>query len=303
MHIPVLKREAIECLNPRANENFIDATFGGGGHTVEILKRNVPSGKVLGIEWDPVLYRELREQYSKTKFRERIILVRDSFCNLKKIVEREKFKPVSGILFDLGMSSWHLEKSGRGFSFQKEEPLIMRYDWDPAKDRLYSGKLTAAEIVNHWKEKEILKILVDYGEERFARKIAKEITEARKTKPIETTFQLNEVIKRATPAWYHHRKRHFATKTFQALRIAVNDELNNLRKALPQAVEILQKGGRIVVISFHSLEDRIVKRFFREGKKEGLLEILTKKPLTPEREEIKSNPRARSAKLRAAIKL
>jgi len=192
------------------------------------------------------------------------------------------------------MSSWHLEESGRGFSFLKNEPLDMRYS--------PQNPLTAEKIVNYWSKSEMEKILREYGEERFAKKIAEKIIEARQSKPIKTTSQLVEIIKKAVLSRYRHQKIHFATRTFQALRITVNDELNNLEKALPQTLEILKPGGRLVVISFHSLEDRIVKNFYRDSSPEKL-KILTKKPIRPTPEEIKINPRSRSAKLRAAIKL
>jgi len=288
IHQPVLLKEAIDFLEVKENRNYVDCTFGEGGHALEILKRNGPRGKVLGIERDPIILKE-------TKKRKRLILVNDSFANLKKIVEKENFKNVFGVLFDLGFSSWHLERSGRGFSFLRDEPLIMRYDGKES--------LTAKEILNSWPEKEIEKIFREYGQERFAKRIAKEISVYRKLKPIKKTSQLVEIVKRATPVWYQKRKIHFATKVFQALRIAVNEELSNLEKALPQALEILEKGGRLVVISYHSLEDKIVKKFFKENFKKGHLKILTKKPLRPQKEEIKVNPRSRSAKLRAAIKI
>jgi 16S rRNA (cytosine1402-N4)-methyltransferase len=290
IHKPVLLKEVIEYLNVGKNKNYVDCTIGEGGHAIEILKSNGPKGKVLGIEIDPELYKKLREEKL-----ERLILVNDSYSNLKKIVEREGFKEIHGILFDLGISSWHIEKSGRGFSFLRDEPLIMRYD--------RRQKLTAERIVNEWPEKEIERILREFGEERFAKRIAREIAKARKTKPIKTTFQLVEVIKRAVPSFYQHKRIHFATKTFQALRIAVNNELENLRIALPQAIEVLEKGGRLVVISFHSLEDRIVKNFLKEKERKGKIKILTKKPIQPSKEEIIKNPRSRSAKLRAALKI
>jgi 16S rRNA (cytosine1402-N4)-methyltransferase len=290
IHEPVLLKEVIEYLNVGKNKNYVDCTIGEGGHAIEILKRNGPKGKVLGIEIDPERYKKLREEKL-----ERLILVNDSYSNLKEIVEREGFKEIHGILFDLGISSWHIEKSGRGFSFLRDEPLIMKYD--------RRQKLTAERIVNEWPEKEIERILREFGEERFAKRIAREIAKARKTKPIKTTSQLVEVIKRAVPSFYQHRKIHFATKTFQALRIAVNNELENLRIALPQAIEVLEKGGRLVVISFHSLEDRIVKNFLKEKEREGKIKILTKKPIRPSKEEIIKNPRSRSAKLRGALKI
>jgi 16S rRNA (cytosine1402-N4)-methyltransferase len=291
MHLSVLKNEVIEYLDPKPNENFIDCTFGEGGHALEILKRNGPEGKVLGIEVDKELF-----EICKVKFKglKRLILVCDSYSNLKEIVKREGFEKISGILFDLGLSSWHLEESKRGFTFRKDEPLIMSYSQE--------GK-TAKDLLNELSEKEIYQILKNYGEERFAKKIAKEIVKERERKKIETTFQLVEIVKRATPVWYQKRKIHFATKTFQALRIAVNNELENLERALPQALEVLERGGRLVVISFHSLEDRIVKNFFKKSEREGKMKILTKKPISPSQNEIKINKRARSAKLRAGKKL
>ncbi len=307
MHIPVLQKEVLKYLNPKPNENFIDCTIGEGGHTLAILERNGPKGKVLGIEWD---LKQIENCKLKIKnFKERVILVWDNFANLKAITERERFWQVSGILFDLGLSSWHLEESKRGFSFLRNEPLVMRYNRNHGESisRDSSGisveeGLTAEKIVNEWPEKEIEKILKEFGQERFAKQIAKKIIEERKSKTIKTTFQLVEIIKQATPPWYQRRKIHPATRTFQALRIAINDELNNLEMALPQALEILKKGGRMVVISFHSLEDRIVKNFFRKKSKKNLI-ILNKNPIRPTFEEIKINPRSRSAKLRVAQKI
>jgi 16S rRNA (cytosine1402-N4)-methyltransferase len=293
-HKPVLLKEVIEWLDVGRNKNYVDCTIGEGGHAIEILKRNGPKGKVLGIEIDPELYKKLEKERLK-----RLILVNDSYTNLKEIVERENFKKVYGILFDLGISSWHIEKSGRGFSFLRDEPLIMRYNGNLTKE----PKLTAEMIVNEWPEREIERILKEYGEERFAKRIVREIVKARKVKPIKTTFQLVEVIKKAVPSFYRYRKIHFATKTFQALRIAVNNELENLKVALPQTIEVLEKEGRLVVISFHSLEDRIVKNFLKEKEREGKIKILTKKPIRPSKEEVKQNPRSRSAKLRAALKI
>jgi len=290
IHISVLKKEVIEYLNPGFNENFVDCTAGGGGHTAAILERNGPIGKVLGIELDPTLYQQLKQTIGDS---DRLVLVNDSYANLKEIVEEWRFKPIQGILFDLGMSSWHLEKSKKGFSFLRNEPLDMRYN--------SRNSLTAEEIVNQWQESEIEKILREYGEESFAKRISGEIIRMRKIKPIKNTFQLKEIIERSIPRKYHSRKINPATKTFQALRIAVNDELGNLRKGLTQSLEVLDAGGRLVVISFHSLEDRIVKRFFRENIPH--LEILTKKPVIPSEAETEINHRSRSAKLRAAIKI
>lgn len=289
MHIPVLQKEVIEYLEPKANENFIDCTLGLAGHALAILDKTAPRGKVLGIEWDRELYNQLKEKCSRWNLEERLILVNDSYLNLKEIVEKENFRNIQGILFDLGLSSWHLEESQRGFSFLRNEPLDMRYN--------LKSSLTAEKILNDWPETKIEEILREYGEERFSQRIAREVVAARKLKPIKTTFQLVEIIKKVVPRNYERGRIHPATRTFQALRIAINDELNNLEKALPQALEILEKGGRLAVISFHSLEDRIVKNFFRQN-----LKILTKKPVKPSLEEIKLNPRCRPAKLRVAEK-
>jgi len=290
IHKPVLLKETIKWLNVRKNKNYIDCTIGEGGHAIEILKRNGPKGKVLGIEIDPELYKKLKKEKLK-----RLILVNDSYSNLREIVKKINFKKVYGILFDLGISSWHLEKSDRGFSFLRDEPLIMRYD--------NREGISAKEIINQWPEEQIYQILKNYGEEKFAKNIAKRICKERTKRKIERTSQLVEIIKRAVPRWYLRRRLHFATKTFLALRIAVNKELENLKTALAQALEILEKEGRIVVISFHSLEDKIVKNFFKESEKIGEIKILTKHPIVPSKEEIQINPRSRSAKLRAAIKI
>jgi 16S rRNA (cytosine1402-N4)-methyltransferase len=293
IHIPVLQKEVIQYLNPKPDENFIDATIGGAGHSLEILKRTKPNGKILGIDADP----EQIENIKNKILDDRLILENDSYINLEDIIKKHDFRPVDGILFDLGMSSWHLEDSRRGFSFQKDEPLNMRYD---GKDQ---GELTAEYIINKWQEKEIAMILKEYGDERFSGKIAREIIRARKNKKIKTTFQLIEIIQKSIPVWYQKKRIHFATRTFQALRIAANDEFGNIKKGLEQAVKSLGKGARIVIISFHSSEDRIVKLFFKEKEKQGLIKIETKKPIIPCFEEIKVNKRSRSAKLRAATLL
>lgn len=294
MHISVLKKEIIDLIDPQPNENFIDATFGEGGHSLEILKKNIPNGKVLGIEADSELY--LKTKSNLEGITNRLVFINDSYTNLEKIVQRCGFNRVNGIIFDLGMSSWHINESSRGFSFQKQEPLDMRYNG-------YNQPLWAEEIVNRWPRSEIERILRDYGEERFWRRITENIAEERKIKPIKDTFHLTEVIAKSVPGWYKGKRIHFATKTFQALRIAVNSELENLKIVLPQALKILEPNGRLAVISFHSLEDRIVKIFFKENKNRGLLKILTKKPISPSSEEIAENPRSRSAKLRVSVKI
>ena len=297
IHVPVLQKQVIQYLDPKPNENFIDATIGSGGHSLGILRITKPDGKILGIDVDPEQIKNTEQTITDIKDRKRLILENDSYTNLKNIIKKHNFKPIHGILFDLGMSSWHLEGSGRGFSFQKDEPLNMRYDGED------KGVLTAEYIVNRWREKEIKEILKKYGDERFSGKIAREIVKSRKNKKIKTTFELIEIIKESIPSWYQKKRIHFATRTFQALRIAVNDEFKNIAEGLEQAVESLDEGGRIVIISFHSSEDRIVKLFLREKEKQGLIKIETKKPIIPCLAEIKTNKRSRSAKLRAATLL
>ncbi len=295
IHIPVLLKEVLENLNPQPGEKFIDATIDGGGHATAILEKVQPGGKLLGIEWDNELLKELKSKTQNEKFKENLTLINDSYVNLKKIAEEKGFLEADGILFDLGMSSWHVDQSGKGFSFQKNELLDMRFSSEK--------EFSALEIVNTWSEEDLLKIISDYGEERFARQIAKSIIEARKAKAITTTAQLAEIIKNSIPSWYGRRKINPATKTFQALRIAVNDELNNITKGLDSALEVLASGGRLAVISFHALEDRIVKERFKSYQKQGLAEILTKKAIKPAYQEVKSNPRSRSAKLRVLRKI
>src|SRR3989344_9168309 len=281
MHIPVLQKEVLQELDPKPNEHFIDCTFGGGGHASAILEKIAPRGKILCIDWSTELVK-------KNKASHNLILVCDNFANLKEIVRENRFDQVSGILFALGYSSWHLEQSGRGFSFQRKEPLDMRYS--------LKNQLSAEKILNYWSKFDIEKILREYGEEKFSAQIAEGIVEERKARAIKHTLQLVEIIKKSVRG---RQRIHPATRTFQALRIAVNDELNNLQKALPQALKILRSGGRLVTISFHSLEDRIVKNFLKQGS----WHILTKKPITPSLLELRINPRAPSATLRAAQKI
>lgn len=292
MHIPVLLKEVIEYLDPKPGQRFIDATLGGGGHAVVILQKIMQDGKLLGMEWDGRLLEQTRFVIYNAGFKDSAILVNESYINLKRIAEGQNFMGADGILFDLGLSSWHLEASGRGFSFQKDEPLDMRF---AGKD----GQ-TAREIVNRFSYDELVEILKEYGEERFAKSIAAKIVNTRKEKAIETTYELVEIIKNSTPFWYRRSRLHFATRTFQAIRIATNNELENVKDGLAGALETVRVGGRLAVISFHSLEDRIVKNFFREKAGEGALEIVTKKPVISGLEEITANPRARSAKLRVA---
>ncbi|MSU60587.1 MAG: 16S rRNA (cytosine(1402)-N(4))-methyltransferase RsmH [Candidatus Staskawiczbacteria bacterium] len=291
-HIPVLAKEVLQYLDPRENENVIDGTVGNAGHAKLILEKTSPFGKLLGIDADAQQFNNARRQLQH--FNERVILINDSYANIREVAERMRLKPINGILLDLGYSSWHIEQSRKGFSFSKNEALDMRYG---------GGELTAEKIVNEYKEVELERILNEYGEEKFARQIARKIVQQRKVKKITSTFELKEIIEQTIPGKFKYRSIHCATRTFQALRIAVNDELGNLQKVLPQAVEMLAPGGRLVIISFHSLEDRIVKNFFKEQEKNTIVKILTKKPITALPEELAQNPRARSAKLRAITKI
>jgi len=293
IHIAVLTKEVLEYLSPQKNENFIDCTIGEGGHSKLISEKTGPEGKILGIDADENQIKNCREILEN--YKERLVLANDSYANLQKIVEKENFEKISGILLDLGWSSNQLKESKRGFSFLKDEPLDMRYS--------LNQELTAEKIINGYPQKEIEKILQEYGEERYAKKIAENIAKERRAQNIKSALQLVKIIERSAPKNYQYAKIHCATRTFQALRIAVNKELENLEKVLPQAVSVLNGGGRIAVISFHSLEDRIVKNFLKEKENQKILKILTKKPAVGQSAEIKQNPRSRSAKLRAAIKL
>src|SRR3990167_6003681 len=309
IHKPVLLKEVVEYLDPKPGDQIIDATLDGGGHTLAIAERVAPSGKVLGIELDPVLFKETSFKFQASGFKN-VILVNDSYTNIENIVREHNFRP-KGILFDLGLSSWHYERSGRGFSFRKDEPLDMRYNaYREVKSKNEKVK-TAAEIVNTYSKEELEKIIKEYGEEQFAESIAKNIVHARRREPILTTSGLVEVIGESVPFWYKKRKIHFATKTFQALRIEVNAELKNVEKGVSSAIDVLEpacpeqgrRGGRLAVISFHGLEDKIVRELFKKKAKEGVVRWVVKGTIKPSWEEQKANPRSRSAKLKIAEKL
>jgi 16S rRNA (cytosine1402-N4)-methyltransferase len=286
-HIPVLLLEAIKGLNVQSHHKYIDATIGGGGHTLEILKNG---GQVLGIDCDPeaILAAEAR-------IKKGAILKQGNFAHLTKIAQEANFGKVSGILFDLGVSTFQLKTERRGFSFNSDAVLDMRMD--------PSLEVTAADLVNGLTEKELYELFKKYSEEFHSRAIARALVCARSLRPIKTGNDLAKIICQVRGKRGRFDRTHPATRIFQALRIAVNDELNNLRLALPQALTLLEKEGRLVVISFHSLEDRIVKNTFKEEERKGTLIVLTKKPVRPSEEEIRINPRARSAKMRVAQKL
>ena len=292
MHAPVLLKEILEIFNPRPGETYIDATVDGGGHAQAIAERVGLKGKVLGIDRDCEIVSKIENQISDRNIK----LICGNYRDIAEIAGRNGFGGVNGILFDLGFSSYHIEQSGRGFSFQKDEPLDMRYNPE-------QGGLAAGEIVNRWPEVQLADVLRKFGEERFAGRIARGIAEARIKRKILSATALAEIIARAVPRAYRRGRLHPATRTFQALRIAVNRELEILAEALPQAALLLAPGGRIAVIAYHSLEDGIVKRFMREEKRAGVMRLWAQKPIRPSRTEIIQNPRSRSARLRAAIKI
>ncbi|OGN01813.1 MAG: 16S rRNA (cytosine(1402)-N(4))-methyltransferase [Candidatus Yanofskybacteria bacterium RIFCSPLOWO2_12_FULL_43_11b] len=287
-HTPVLLKEAIEYLNIGKNSNIIDATLDGGGHTRAILEK-YPEVKILGIEFDPTLFKSLQLND------DRLIKINDSYVNLKNIVKDYKFKP-DGILFDLGLSSWHYEESGRGFSFKRNEILDMRFNPEIQPE-------SAVDIVNKYSEDELRELISYLGEEQFAGNIAKNIVRARREKPIIMTEDLVNVISRSVPEWYKQQKINFATKTFQALRVKVNDELGNVRKGVQAAIEVLKPGGRLAVISFQGLEDKTVKEVFKENVKAGAIKLAVKGTIRPSWEEQRTNPRSRSAKMKVAQKV
>ncbi|WP_457638589.1 16S rRNA (cytosine(1402)-N(4))-methyltransferase RsmH [Persephonella sp.] len=287
-HYPVLHREVLQFFSPIKEGYIVDATVGGGGHSYLILKK-FPQVKIIGIDRDETALKRAEEKLRE--FAGRYTLVHSSFKNIDKVLQSLKISCVSGFLFDLGVSMFQL-KTDRGFSFQREEPLDMRMDT--------SQHLTAYQVVNQYPKPVLEKILFQYGEEKFAKKIAKMIAEYRKKKPIETTKELADIVVKAYPPSLRRGRIHPATRTFQAVRIEVNKELEEIKEGVSKALDLTEKGGIIQVISFHSLEDRIVKNIFKEAKKLKKIEILTKKPITPSEEEIKENPPSRSAKLRVA---
>lgn len=291
-HTPVLLREVLAFLNPRPGQIFVDGTYGAGGHSLAIWELIKPKGKLIGIDLDPSVKSEIKEK--------NFVLVRNNYKNLRKILNDAGISQAHGILLDLGLSSIQLGRNIGGFGFQNEGPLDLRFD--PS-----SGGRTAAEILKTASEEELVKIFKEYGEEPLARLVAKKIIASRREgKPVETAEMLVQLVSKIYARKFRNRSRiNPATRVFQALRVAVNDEFGNLRTVLPQAVEALAPGGRLAVISFHSGEDRIVKHFFKsEAKKENpRLKILTKKPITPGEDEISENPRSRSAKMRVVEKI
>lgn len=306
-HIPVLLNEVLEALRCERPGLYVDCTVGAGGHAKGILEAS-PENRLIGIDWDEVAIATTSENLKE--FGTRVTLMREDFSSIKTILESMGVREVDGFLLDLGLSSIQLGSAERGFSFQMESPLDMRMD---------QRKTTkAADLVNSLPAEELVRIIKTYGEERWAKKIVSAILRERRKGPIATTRQLADIISSAVPPFYRFGRIHPATKTFQALRIAVNRELERLDIAIKDAVGYLKRGGRICVISFHSLEDRIVKEAFRSMEKgcicpprtpycvcglKKTVTVLTRKPITPSAAEMIANPRARSAKLRVAEKV
>ncbi len=292
-HIPVMVEEVMKFLRCEPGRTYVDATLGCGGHAEEILRRTSPDGMLIGFEWDEdaiSVAKKVLEPYEG-----RIKIIHKNFIHLADPLEELKIEEVDGILIDPGLSSLQLEDRSRGFSFMGDGPLDMRMD--------KRNKITAEYLLNRLTSKELETILREYGNERWAKKIAKALVEERERAPIRTTQTLRRIVHQAIPKRYHSKRIDPATKTFQAIRIKVNNELENLRDILTTGWRFLKKGGRLCVLSFHSLEDRIIKETFKNLEKDGFIHIITKKPVTPSLEEIRINPRARSAKLRCAERI
>lgn len=289
-HAPVLADEVITWLQPRSGGRYLDCTVGYGGLAERLLSRTPGDSMVIGIDQDALALEASRNRLRP--FGNRVQLIQGNFRDVKQHLAQVGILNVDGAVLDLGVSTPQLSRPERGFSFSENGPLDMRMD--------QTGSLTAADIVNRWSESDLAWVMFHYGEERYARRIARALVAARKEAPLRTTFDLVEVIRRAIPVRARHGRIHFATRTFQAIRIAVNRELEALEAALPQLIDVLTVGGRLCAISFHSLEDRIVKQAFRarEAGPSPDVKILTKKPQVATAQELERNPRARSAKLR-----
>ena len=306
-HKPVLLEEAISLLNIDPNGIYVDGTLGGAGHSYEICKM-LEKGKLVGIDQDSDAIEAAKQRLSQ--FREKVILVNDNFINIVNILKQNKIEKVDGILLDIGVSSYQLDEADRGFSYQNDAPLDMRMN--------KGAKLSAKEVINEYSENQLSKVIFEYGEERWAKRIAKFIINARQNKSIETTGELVEIIKNAIPAPARREGPHPAKRTFQAIRIEVNNELEVLKQVINNSMEVLNTRGRMCIITFHSLEDRIVKEAFLSlsnpcicpprfpvciCNKKSIVKIVTKKPISANVEELEENPRARSAKLRAVEKI
>lgn len=305
-HVSVLLNETIDSLNINEDGIYVDCTLGGAGHSSEILKRLSDKGRLIGIDQDEDALSAAKE---KLKDYKNVTFVHDNFYNIENILENLGIDKVDGIIADLGVSSYQLDEKDRGFSYMNDAPLDMRMD-----RRI---DFSAYNVVNEYSFEELYKVIKEYGEENFAKRIAQFIVEERSEKPIKTTGELTEVIKRAIPAKFRREGPHPSKRTFQAIRIEVNGELRILNKAIEDGINKLKSGGRMSIITFHSLEDRIVKNKFRELEspcdcpkdfpicvcgKESIVKVISRKPIEPSKEEVEKNPRSRSAKLRVAEK-
>ncbi len=295
LHVPVMLSEVIDYLKLAPGQVIVDATVGCGGHSLEILKKITPGGRLIGLDRDEESLDVCRRNLSE--FKDSFELVHANFSDIDQVLEKQNIKNIDGIVFDLGMSTYQLKNAQRGFSFNQEGPLDMRLD--------KSSYISAYDLVNNLNENEISHLLWNFGQERWHSRIARLIVQERKNQPIATTTQLATLVMRSIP--YRYRKSYYrihpATRTFQAIRIAVNRELEILEEAIKKAVAFLNKQARICVISFHSLEDRIIKHTFRALKSDGIIEIITAKPLTPVFSEVESNPASRSSKLRVGMRI
>ena len=309
-HTPVLLKEALSYLDPKPGENFLDATLGGGGYSMALLEKVAPKGRVLSIDLDPAAREQYQKLLQKSLYRENAIIARGNFKDIGRIAQRHNFGNISGIVADLGLSSYLLDQSGKGISFQKDEPLDMRFDPSTQPDAKF--------ILNNSSLDELTRIFQDFGEEPHSRSIAKAVAARRESHAMSSTQDLVEAIQLGLPKPKKHAWQSAARRIFQATRIAVNRELENLEVFLPKAFDLLNPGGRMVVVSFHSLEDRLVKQFFAEAAKGcvcppdfpyckcGLTpqgKLLTKKPVTAGLQEQAANSRSVPAKLRAILKL
>jgi len=290
MHKAVLLNETIDGLDLKPGSVIFDGTLGAGGHSEEVFKRLGLKVKVIATDRDAEAINRATTKIGKGHDFQAFL---SDYRKIDSVLEKAGVKNVNGIILDLGLSSDQLDLSGRGFSFKNDEPLLMTFS-----NKADDSEITAKVILNSWGEETLADILYGYSDEKYSRKIARRIVEAREVKPIETTFELMEIIRRAVPISYQKGKTHYATKTFQAIRMAVNDEVEALKEGLRKSIEALAPGGRMSVISFHSTEDRIVKDTFREWQSESKGKMINKKPIIASENEVRENPRSRSAKLR-----
>lgn len=295
IHKTVLLKESIEGLDIHQGDIYLDGTLGSAGHTEYALQITSGNISAIGLDQDT---EALERSKNRLKEYKNVTFVESSFGDLDKVLDDLNISKVNRIMLDLGLSSDQFETSGRGFTFKNDEPLLMTFKKNPKQ-----GDLTAYQIVNNWEEENIADVIYGYGEEKYSRRIARAIVNYREKKVIEKTSELVEIISNSVPVFYRRGRIHPATRTFQALRIAVNDELNTLKRGLERGFTRLASGGRIAVISFHSLEDRIVKNFNKEKEELEQARIITKKPIVPSEDEVRENPRSRSAKLRILEKI